>query len=274
MSRAVAAVSTLALAGSAFAMPPLSVSADVKGGVATVSIPAHAVEIAPSIFSLGTAVHDGKVVEGRMFVYRKENAKPDNPGGGKGGKDKGGSGSKCYAHLAKGAKWKNIEPWVINPANAHGLSSSFLLSSTSDSFQEWEDAAGVNIIGNGSLTNATLVADQVSPDGFNEIYFGSIANPGVIAITITWGIYGGPPSGRKLVEMDQVFNQDFTWNNDGSPNDMDYKNISAHEIGHGLGEGHPTDDCTEETMYRFASEGETKKRDLNAGDIAGISDLY
>jgi hypothetical protein len=38
--------------------------------------------------------------------------------------------------------------------------------------------------------------------------------------------------------------------------------------------GHPTDTCVNETMYRFASEGETKKIDLNAGDIAGINDLY
>jgi len=27
-------------------------------------------------------------------------------------------------------------------------------------------------------------------------------------------------------------------------------------------------------MYAFASDGETKKRDLNAGDIAGIAKLY
>jgi len=27
-------------------------------------------------------------------------------------------------------------------------------------------------------------------------------------------------------------------------------------------------------MYRFAAEGETKKSDLNSGDIAGINELY
>jgi len=32
--------------------------------------------------------------------------------------------------------------------------------------------------------------------------------------------------------------------------------------------------CTEETMYRFATEGETKKRTLNTGDITGIKKLY
>ncbi len=51
---------------------------------------------------------------------------------------------------------------------------------------------------------------------------------------------------------------------------MDFQNIVTHESGM----GHPSDDCTEETMYRFASLGETKKRTLNAGDIAGIKKLY
>ena len=55
---------------------------------------------------------------------------------------------------------------------------------------------------------------------------------------------------------------------------MDLLNIATHEAGHAAGLGHPDDSCTEETMYRFASSGETKKRTLHAGDIAGIVDLY
>jgi hypothetical protein len=38
--------------------------------------------------------------------------------------------------------------------------------------------------------------------------------------------------------------------------------------------GHPGNGCTEETMYAFATEGETKKRSLHTGDIAGIQVLY
>jgi hypothetical protein len=33
-------------------------------------------------------------------------------------------------------------------------------------------------------------------------------------------------------------------------------------------------ECVDETMYAFATEGETKKRDLNAGDIQWIVKLY
>ena len=55
---------------------------------------------------------------------------------------------------------------------------------------------------------------------------------------------------------------------------MDFENIATHEIGHSVGMGHPPDECIDETMYRFADYGETGKRDLNSGDIAGINDLY
>jgi len=55
---------------------------------------------------------------------------------------------------------------------------------------------------------------------------------------------------------------------------MDFENIATHELGHAIGLGHPSSTCTEETMYAFASLGETKKRDLNAGDVQGIDGLY
>jgi len=277
--RMLAVTSSLIIATSAFAKPNTDrVPATNNRSGKIVTIPAHAVEMAPGVFSLGTAVVDGKVVEGIKFIdYKKGYGKPPGTpgGGGGGGKDKKGGSNKCYAHLAKGAKWKVTEPWVLNPSNTQGLSDSFLLSNTAGNIQKWEDEAATDIMGAGSLTTDPLVADEESPDGLNEIYFGSIDSPGAIAVTITWGIFGGKPSGRELVETDQVYDQvDFTWSDSGAADDMDYENISTHELGHSLGMGHPDDGCTEETMYRFATEGETKKRDLNAGDIEGVKDLY
>jgi hypothetical protein len=257
------------MVSSAFAKPDTAhVPATNTHSGQEVSIPAYAVEVAPNVFSLGTAIHEGIKVEGLMFVHRS-NARRGGPGG--------GGNSTCYSHLAKGAKWKTPENWVLNAANNHALDSAFLLTTTDAAFGEWETAASANIVGIGSLTTSTLVADEVSPDGANEIYFGSISDPGVIAVTITWGTFGGPVQNRKLVEMDQVYDQvDFSWSNNGNPLSMDYENIAQHEIGHGIGMGHTatSTDCAAQTMYPYASNGETAKRDLGTGDIAGIAALY
>jgi hypothetical protein len=73
-----------------------------------------------------------------------------------------------------------------------------------------------------------------------------------------------------------VFDEaDFDWAMDGSSLAMDFENIAIHELGHSLGMGDLYESsCAEETMYGYASNGETKKRDLEAGDITGIQELY
>ena len=231
-----------------------------------VRVPLHATQVAPGVFSLGNAVFDGKVVQGFMIVDRKGDARSSAVG-----KPKGSN--TCYAFLASGAKWKTNEPWVMNPTNSRGLDASTLLSIESAAIQKWESAAGVNIFGAGSLTNAPLVIDTSSPDGVNEVVFGDA--DGAIAVTTVWGVFNGPASRRQLVEWDQVFDDGaYDWSVDGSPTKMDFDDIATHEVGHALGMGHPSDSCTEETMYRFATEGETKKRSLEAPDVAGISALY
>lgn len=251
-------------------------------------LPGNANEVAPGVFSLGSAVdpETGKVVEGYAIVHPRENFHHRNghgggPGGGGdnggGGNNKGGGDNKCYAEIAKGAVWKVAENWSVNPSNTEGLAGDFVLSRLVLAIDEWEQAVegGANIFGDGFVTLEPLVADTVAPDRANEVYFGDVATENAIAVTITWGFFSGPPGQRELVEWDMVFDQaDFDWSGDGSPGTMDFENIAQHELGHALGLSHPDDSCTEETMFRFASEGETKKRTLNAGDIAGVNHLY
>jgi hypothetical protein len=89
-----------------------------------------------------------------------------------------------------------------------------------------------------------------------------------------------------LVEFDIIFDDvDFEWGI-GDANKMDLENIATHEIGHALGLADLYDwtyDTTdpevlnkvrEQTMYGLAIEGETKKRTLETGDIAGVEVLY
>lgn len=268
----------------------------VSVGRATVAIPAKAVEVAPGIFSLGSVKQNGEVIEGYAIVHYKN--KPAKPNGAECGngicergenarkcpKDCNGGGgepptepdSSCYGFLAKGAKWKTPESYVINPANSRDLDQTFVVNNFAADVAKWETEAGVNIVENGSVTNEILVADTSAPDDKNEVYFGSIDSPGAIAITIVWGVFGGPPKNRHLVEWDQVYDDvDFDWSLSGEAGKMDFDNIATHELGHSVGMSDLyTTNCSEQTMYGYASEGETNKQTLEAGDIAGIKALY
>ncbi len=242
---------------------------------AQVSIPANAKKIAPGIYHLGFAIDEGKVVEGIMAFHHRP-GHSGGPGGSGGTSDTEPTGnSNCYSLFAKGAKWKGVESWYLNPSNSEGLSDSFLLGNLQSNIQKWEDESATNILGDGAITSVILVADTISPDGVNEVYFGDIADPDSIAVTIVWGIFSGPPNNRILVEWDQVYDDvTFDWSSNGEADKMDFENISTHEMGHSLGLSHPDNTCTVETMYAFAGEGETNKRTLEIGDKTGINKLY
>lgn len=241
------------------------------GTTGTLALPPAAIDNSP-VISLGTAVDPGTghVVDGIAIIHRKSPARP--------GKPKPGTDT-CYTYLSSGAKWKTIEPWVVNPSNVDGLGSSAVFNLLSGGVTKWEDAAGVgvDVLGSGTTTSATLVADTVSPDNQNEVYFADISEPGVIAVTIVWGIFGGPPQGRKLVEWDQVYDDvSFDWSAEsaGVLGKMDFDNIATHELGHSVGMGDLYNTCVDETMYGYSANAEVKKRDLNTGDIQGINALY
>lgn len=235
-------------------------------------LPANAIQIADDLYSLGSTFdkQSGKQVEGYAIIHRKNtNAKP-------GGANKP-TASACYGFLAKDAKWKGIpESWLINPTNTRGINPTFVLNNLTTDIAKWETAAAFDILGAGTSTEATLTADNAAPDGLNEVYFADIADPNTIAITIIWGTFGGPTFNRQLVEWDQVYDDTtFDWSATGEAAKMDFENIATHELGHAVGMGDLYNaSCSNETMYGYATEGETKKRDLNIGDITGINKLY
>ncbi len=121
------------------------------------------------------------------------------------------------------------------------------------------------------------------PDFFNDMTKG-LSYPGSIATTYYWVT----PDGTRIIEADIVFNYaQLSWSSDGTPGSGEYdlQNIATHEIGHTLvlddlypsgspyyGDYTPGDEI--QTMWGFASQGETQKRTLEAGDRAGIAVVY
>lgn len=225
-------------------------------------VPPGAVKVADDVYYLGKQHVDGRDVEGFAFVHRARSAGGD--------KRSGGSGT-CYAYLASGAKWKSVEPWSVDES---GAPIPGIATRLAGDVATWENAAGADILGNPAVDTG-YDAVTAGVDGRNGAEFAPIADAGVIAVTYTWGVFGGPAKNRELVEWDMIFDSDsFAWDTNGSTTAMDFDDIATHELGHAMGLGHPPNACTEETMYAYASLGETKKRDLNAGDIAGINGLY
>ncbi len=212
----------------------------------------------------------GPLTKVTFIHYKKGYAKPDWAGGKGKPKEK-----KCYSFLAKGAKWKSQigEAYKINPLRS-GLDYGFVQAAIDAGTDEWEKY-GPNIFG-ASEIDESLTYDGETWDGVNTIDFGPYSNDNVIAVTTVWGYFSGPPRAREIVEWDMLFNTYWNWGDGNNPESsvMDLQNIATHELGHSAGMDHPSDTCTEETMYAYSKLDETKKRDLNTGDINGIVELY
>jgi len=225
----------------------------------------------------------GKVDKGplskKVFIhYKKPRGKPENPGKpSKPPKDDGGS----YTYIANGLKWRGAEDYSFNP----GGSSPSFSSDISAAMATWDDQVGFQIFGSLSTSNTAMVNEN--SDGDNVFVFDNLDNypwlnigdsSNVIAVTIVWGYYNGPPQLREIEEVDMIFNTGSAWGwGDATVNPtlMDVQNIAAHEVGHAAGMGDLYRvSAQDETMFGYSSIGETKKRDLYYGDIAGITNLY
>ena len=275
----------------AFALSADSMAAGKAKDRAKFELPVNAAQVAPNVYYLGKAKDKGREVEGYAIVKHKGSpAKPTCGNGvceagetakkcpadcGSGGAGDPGT-SDCYGFLARGAKWKTVEPYMVDPTNIDGLTSGAVAGCLVYGIGEWENAAGADILGDEIAAVLPLQADTVSPDDRNEVYFADVSDDGAIAITIVWGIFGGPPQGRELVEWDQIYDDvDFDWAGGDDPTRMDFVNIAIHELGHSCGLADLYDaKCSEQTMYGYATECETKKQTLEDGDIAGIRNLY
>lgn len=218
------------------------------------------------------AANNKPVLSKEVFIYKKEAfAKPPWAGGGKGKPAEG------YKLLGKGIKWKELPvTYHIDPSNDNGLTVEFVTSAIYESAEEWDSHTSEELFNNVYYVIDDGSWDSDAPDGRNELLFGDYPEKNVIAVTIIWGYFYGPPGQREIVEFDIMFDIDFTWGDaTADPTVMDLQNIATHELGHGAGLADLYEDqWSEQTMYGYATHGETKKRTLESGDIAGIQALY
>jgi len=156
-------------------------------------------------------------------------------------------------------------------ANCNYYINSVLPSDWSTAIQAGDaawDAAGsrfrFNCLGATTRTGPTY-------DGYNIVWRNNLGSGGILAQNTYW--YNRK---TKIVsENDIVFNTYYPWATDGRTGYYDVQNIATHELGHCL----VLNDLyrsaqSAQTMYGYAGAGETYKRTLESGDIAGIKVIY
>ncbi len=113
-------------------------------------------------------------------------------------------------------------------------------------------------------------------DGYSTVCRGTIDGPGgTLAQTTIWYHWWWP---WWIAEADIKFDGAESWyaGTGTCPiNQYDVWNVAAHEFGHWLQLNDLyISSASEETMYGYASIGETKKRNIYCGDIYGIRYIY
>ncbi len=222
--------------------------------------------------SLAARTDEGPLEKIVFIHYKKGYGKP--PGTPGKGSEKG-----SYKLFGKGIEWKSLPvKYYIDSKIPEYLTLAFVESALSTSAEEWDSwtsselfSEDYEVIDDGSWDDTVEELDER-----NELVFGDYHEEGVIAVCIVWGCFSGPPKQRRIVEFDIMFDTDYTWGDATLDSTvMDLQNIATHELGHGVGLADLYDySASEETMYGISGYGETKKRTLHFGDIAGIQKLY
>ena len=217
-------------------------------------------------FAVASAGIDAKEKPEKItFIHYKDGkVKPIDSNG------KPANTATCYKLL--GVKWSTLPvSYVINPTNSNGLSENFVTNAISLSAEEWDAYTSRELFNNAYTINYTADWDDTSPDLNNEYSFGLYPQQNVIAVTNVW--YNSRT--KQIVDYDILFNTYYAWGDATiNPSIMDLQNIATHETGHGIGLADLYNRCIDETMYGYSDFGETSKRDLNKGDIAGLRKIY
>ena len=190
----------------------------------------------------------------------------------------------CTGPIAEGAAWRVTRGYYLHTRNRHQLTPEFMIDALQKANDEWRCALtlGERLVAGPLIAaideSSGSVINLSAPDGRNEVGFATIeGRPGTVAVTIVWGIFGGPLAQRRITEYDMVFDGvHYNWG-DGSRRSsvMDLQAIATHETGHSLGLDDVYDaSCNSVTMYGTSAEGETQKRSIEQTDIEGLAALY
>ncbi|MEN6342263.1 MAG: matrixin family metalloprotease [Methanospirillum sp.] len=188
-------------------------------------------------------------------------------------------GDPAAAFKLMGVKWSSRSlpvSYSVYTANSYVPEAS-VATEVQKAFSGWR-ASTVPVLF--SFSGSTSVAPGDAPgNGRNEVYFGPIEEPNVIAVTTVWYYRFS----KEIVEADIRMNAGMPWDvyeygsgaTYAGADAYDIRNIATHEAGHvcGLADLY-TARSGDLTMYGYGAKGEVKKDTIEAGDIAGLQKLY
>ena len=180
----------------------------------------------------------------------------------------------CGGPIVEGARWRSsTQTLIIDPSNNAGIPHTLFLNSMIEAVNEWQGRLTTPVFSTIDTTTPSDGFDDNAPDGKNEIMFGFIQEPGVLAMAVIWGFFGGDVNSREIVETDIMFNLHFPWGNSSvDPNVFGLGVVGPHELGHGFGTAHNQVDLA--TMFPTASEGDTHQRDILKCEAIALCELY
>lgn len=186
------------------------------------------------------------------------------------------NGIPCVEPIAPGSRWKGVsEKFHIDYFNPSGFSVQFIEDTIKSAMNVWQKHLSYDLFGVNDPNDLADGPDSNGPDGKNEIQWGFIPNPGVLAVTFVWGVFGQNAEENVIVEADILFNEDIKWGTLNKPDTYIWYDILVHELGHWIGLSDSYDEnCVEVTMYYKASKQESKKSSLDQSDVDAIRLLY
>ncbi len=168
----------------------------------------------------------GPLTKITFIHYKKGYAKPPRPP-----KPDKGKEIACYGFLGRGVYWKENIPrdLYVNSTNSK-MDKDQVLSIFGESATTWNDETNKDLF-RGVEEDPGANWDDSSPDYDSELIFDDYKDPSVIAVTVIWGYFGGPPQLREIVDFDILFNTDYSWGivTDGEEV-MDFQNIATHKM--------------------------------------------
>jgi predicted Zn-dependent protease len=187
---------------------------------------------------------------------------------------KGPSGDACgdgtgkYTTLFGGIGWKSFPvSYYIDSSNTNGVTPIAAKNAVVSAFNTWdnqEHPAGNFFTETNDQSSAKIKVRWQFIDGTGNV---------LAQTSLTYN-----SATKSIVSADIIFDNGDNWfisnalNCGSVGSSFDVEDVAAHEIGHAIGLGHVND--TVQTMYRYASPGETLKRILGKGDLRGLDKIY